>query len=439
MRDRTERLFTSGNRPSALSAIFIGLGLFAGSCNSSTSSTSEASAAEYGSDTVQTAVGSLILPAPYATESVENRSELVGWPDGETPDAPPGFTVTRFADDLQHPRWSYVAPNNDIFVSESDDDGGANRITLLRDTDGDGQVDMQETFIDGLNQPFGMLVVGNTFYVANTDGLYKFPYEEGQTSIDKDLGEKIVSLPAGGYNHHWTRNVITNEAKDKLYIAVGSASNVGEYGMEEEERRANILVTDLDGNNEIIYASGLRNPVGIDWNPANGQLWAAVNERDKLGNNLVPDYITSVQKGGFYGWPYSYYGQIVDPRRAGEAPGLVERAIIPDVSVGPHTASLGLVFYDAEQFPAQYRNGAFVGQHGSWNRANLSGYKVVFVPFENGKPTGEPQDFLTGFMADESDSEVYGRPVCVAITPQGDLLVNDDDGNVIWKVSYTGE
>ncbi|MGB3181015.1 MAG: sorbosone dehydrogenase family protein [Cyclobacteriaceae bacterium] len=400
---------------------------------------SEQTPREFEADTVQTAVGQLVMPVPYATESVTNRTSMEDWPDGDIPDAPAGFTVSKFAEDLEHPRWTYVAPNNDIFVSESDDDGGANRITLLRDTNGDGEADMRETFMEDLNQPFGMLVVGNTFYVANTDGLYKFPYEEGQTSMDVNSGEKIVTLPAGGYNHHWTRNVITNDAQDKLYIAVGSASNVGEYGMQEEVRRANILVTDLDGNNEKVYASGLRNPVGIDWNPANGELWAAVNERDKLGNNLVPDYITSVKEDGFYGWPYSYFGQLEDPRRKGEAPQLVQQAIVPDVAVGSHTASLGLAFYDADKFPARYRNGAFVGQHGSWNRANLSGYKVVFVPFENGKPTGKAEDFLTGFVADESDSEVYGRPVCVAVAPNGDLLVNDDDGNVIWKVSYTGK
>jgi glucose/arabinose dehydrogenase len=352
------------------------------------------------------------------------------------PVAPEGFTVTKFADGFENPRWTYFGPNGDMFVAESNTRNSANRITILRDENNDGKFELRETFIDNLNQPFGMLAIGNHFYVANTDGLYKYPYQTGQTSLDASEGKKIVDLPAGGYNHHWTRNIITNDAKDKIYISVGSASNVGEYGMEEEIRRANILVVDLNGENEIIYASGLRNPVGMDWNPVNGELWTAVNERDKLGDNLVPDYATSVKKDGFYGWPYAYYGPIVDPRRKGEAPELVEKTIVPDVSVGPHTASLGFTFYDADSFPAKYQNGAFVGQHGSWNRSVLSGYAVVFIPFENGKPTGKPQDFLTGFMADDSETDVYGRPVCVAVTPNGDLLVNDDSGNVIWKVSY---
>lgn len=387
-------------------------------------------------DTVQTAIGELILPKPYATESVRNVNNLIEWPDDKKPVAPEGFTVTKFADGFDNPRWTYIAPNGDMFVAESNTRESADRITILRDKDNDGTIELRETFIDGLNQPFGMLVVGNHFYVANTDGLYKYPYETGQTSLSNSQGEKIVDLPAGGYNHHWTRNIITNDAKDKIYISVGSASNVGEYGMEEEIRRANILEVDLNGENEKVYASGLRNPVGMDWNPANGELWTAVNERDKLGDNLVPDYVTSVKEGGFYGWPYAYYGAIEDPRLEGEAPELVEKTIVPDVSVGPHTASLGFTFYDAESFPVKYQNGAFVGQHGSWNRSKLSGYAVVFIPFENGKPTGKPQDFLTGFIADNSDTDVYGRPVCVAVTPNGDLLVNDDSGNTIWKVSY---
>ena len=279
-----------------------------------------------------------------------------------------------------------------------------------------------------------MLIINDTFYVANTDGLYSFPYNEGDTSL-KGEGTKIVELSASGYNNHWTRNIITNKAKDKIYISVGSASNVGEQGMEKEERRATILEVNLDGSGEITYASGLRNPVGMDWNPVTGELWTAVNERDKLGNNLVPDYITSVKKGGWYGWPYSYYGQINDPRWKDEPhQDLVDKAIMPDVPVGNHTASLGLTFYTADQFPETYKNGAFVGQHGSWNRAEFSGYKVLYVPFNNGKPQ-KPQDFLTGFIASEEDSTVYGRPVCVAVAPDGSLLVNDDDAGIIWKVS----
>lgn len=386
-------------------------------------------------ETVMTAIGELKLPAPYATESVRNSNSMVDWPENTMPTVPEGFTVTKYADGFDYPRWSYYSPNGDLFVSESNTRDSKGKITILRDKNNDGKFEVRETFLDGLNQPFGMLVIGKNFYIGNTDGLYKYPYDAGQTSLNDVEGAKIVELPAGGYNNHWTRNIITNKAQDKIYISVGSASNVGEHGMEEEKRRANILVVNLDGSNEQIYASGLRNPVGMDWNPANGELWTAVNERDKLGDNLVPDYATSVKEGGFYGWPYSYFGQIEDPRLKGKAPEMVEKAIIPDVSLGPHTASLGFAFYDGITFPEKYKNGAFVGQHGSWNRAVLSGYKVVFIPFANGKPQ-QPEDFLTGFIADKNGNDVYGRPVGVTVTPQGDLLVNDDSGKTLWKVSY---
>lgn len=386
-------------------------------------------------DTVMTAIGELILPAPYATKSVANSNSMEDWPDNIMPQAPEGFTVTKYADGFDNPRWSYYAPNGDLFVSEASTGKSKGKITLLRDTNNDGKFEVRETFLEGLNQPFGMLVVGNSFYVGNTDGLYKYPYKEGQTSLKDVEGTKIVELPAGGYNNHWTRNIITNAAKDKIYISVGSSSNVAEHGMKEEVRRANILEVDLDGKNEKIYASGLRNPVGMDWNPATGDLWTSVNERDELGDNLVPDYATSVREGGFYGWPYSYFGQIEDPRMEGKGQDWVKKAIVPDVPLGPHTASLGFTFYDATTFPEKYQNGAFVGQHGSWNRSLLSGYKVSFIPFENGKPK-QPEDFLTGFIADKNGNDVYGRPVAVTVTPQGDLLVNDDAGNTLWKVSY---
>lgn len=389
-------------------------------------------------DTVKTAIGELILPAPYATESVSNSNSMVDWPENTVPQAPEGFTVIKYADGFDNPRWSYFAPNGDLFVSEASTGKKSGKITLLRNRNKDGEFEVRETFLEDLNQPFGMLIIGDYFYVANTDGLYKYPYKTHQTSLKKDDGQKIVDLPAGGYNNHWTRNIITNKAQDKIYISVGSASNVGEHGVEEEKRRANILVVDLDGSNEEIYASGLRNPVGMDWNPVTGDLWTAVNERDELGDDLVPDYATSVKKGGFYGWPYSYYGQIEDPRWKGEAPDMVKQAIVPDVSLGPHTASLGFTFYDANTFPEKYKNGAFVGQHGSWNRSTLSGYKVAFIPFEEGKPKA-PEDFLKGFIADNEASEVYGRPVAVTVTPQGDLLVNDDSGNTLWKVSYNNK
>jgi len=248
-------------------------------------------------------------------------------------------------------------------------------------------------------------------------------------------GTKILDLPAGGYNNHWTRNIITNPEGTKIYISVGSGSNVGENGMDKEVRRAAILEINPDGSDEKIYADGIRNPVGMDWNPINKELWTAVNERDDLGDDLVPDYITSVKKGGFYGWPYSYFGNILDPRMKGERKDLAAKAIVPDVSVGAHTASLGFTFYTKNAFPAKYKNGAFVGQHGSWNRAKISGYKVVFVPFANGKPSGKPEDFLTGFVANEAKAEVYGRPVAVTVMHDGSLLVNDDSGNTIWKVT----
>ena len=385
-------------------------------------------------DVVKTAIGKLTLVPPFSSESVEKESKVIGWPEGKTPKAPEGFKVTRFADGFQHPRCTYIAPNNDIFVVEANTKNSADRISILRDTDEDGIPEERGIFMENLNQPYGMLILDGYFYVANTDGLYRYPYEPGQMKIEAE-GEKIVNLPAGGYNNHWTRNLLAGKNGDKIYISVGSASNVGEYGMDREVRRANILEVNPDGSGERVFAAGLRNPVGMDWNPVTGDLWTAVNERDKIGNNLVPDYITSVQEGGWYGWPYSYFGQIQDPRWA-EDPHteLVEKAIVPDVSVGPHTASLGLEFYTHGQFPEKYKNGAFVGQHGSWNRAEFSGYKVLFVPFVNGKPQ-QPEDFLTGFIANEEESTVYGRPVCVTTLPDGSLLVNDDDANIIWKVS----
>lgn len=403
-------------------------------CSSKVVSQQKKEASESQADTVQTAIGPLVLPPPYSSESVRNESKMVDWPEGITPTAPQGFEVTRFASDLDNPRYSYVGPNGDLFVAESNTKGSADRITIFQDTNQDGDYETREVFLENLNQPYGMLIIDNTFYVANTDGLYRYPYEEGQQKIDAE-GEKILDLPAGGYNNHWTRNLIANDDESKIYVSVGSASNVGEYGMDEEVRRANILEINPDGTGEVIFASGLRNPVGMDWNPESGELWTAVNERDKIGDNLVPDYVTSVKRNGFYGWPYSYFGQIPDPRMEGRGEDLIEQAIIPDVPVGNHTASLGLAFYKSDQFPEKYQNGAFVGQHGSWNRAVLSGYKVLFIPFENGKPSGEPEDFLSGFIADREKSEVYGRPVGVTILPDGSLLVNDDSGNTLWKVS----
>ncbi|MBW3544506.1 MAG: sorbosone dehydrogenase family protein [Bacteroidetes bacterium] len=375
------------------------------------------------------------LPQPNNNASVKNKSKVIGWPDGSSPQAPAGFTVSKFAEGLKHPRNIYVAPNGDIFVAESDDEEkSANRITLLRDANKDGRPDLQKVFMTGLKQPYGMLVLNNYFYVANTDGLMRYPYKTGQTELSAK-GEKILQLPAGGYNHHWTRNLIANADGSKLYVSVGSASNNGEYGMEEEERRANILEINPDGSGERIYAAGLRNPVGMAWEPTQQVLWTAVNERDEIGDNLVPDYITSVQEGGFYGWPYAYFGPQEDPRMKGQKPDLVAKTLVPDVAVGAHTASLGLAFYNQQAFPEKYHNGAFIGQHGSWNRTALNGYRVLFVPFRNGKPAGPPEDFLTGLVADLAKSEVYGRPVSVAILPDGAMLLSDDDSNTLWRIS----
>jgi glucose/arabinose dehydrogenase len=372
------------------------------------------------------------LPPPFATKSVRNNSEVIDWPQGKMPVAPAGFVVTKFADKLEKPRWIYVADNGDVFIAES----RAGRILLFKDNNKDGVPESQSVFLDNLNRPLGMLIIGNKFYVANTDGLMEYPYTAGAESITAK-GKKLVSLPAGGYNNHWTRNIITNAKKDKIYITVGSGSNVAEHGIDNEIRRANILEVNLDGSAERIYASGLRNPVGMDWAPGTQTLWTAVNERDELGDDLVPDYATGVKEGGFYGWPYSYFGQHEDPRiKNKQRPDLVKKAIVPDVDLGAHTASLGLVFYKGKSFPEKYHRGAFIGQHGSWNRSQLSGYKVVFVPFNNGKPAGDMEDFLTGFIANADKSEVYGRPVGVAELADGSLLVADDGSNTIWRISY---
>ena len=377
----------------------------------------------------------LKLPEPYATKSVVNNSQVVGWKDGKKPIAPAGFSVKKFAEGFQNPRWIYVAPNGDVFISEASSNARtANKIVILKDENKDGTYEVRENFLTGLNRPFGMLVMGNYFYVANTDALIRYPYTPGEKLI-KAAAEKILDLPAGGYNNHWTRNIIATADGKKILVSVGSGSNVGENGMDKEVRRATILEVDPNGKGERIIATGLRNPVGMDYAPGTNTLWTAVNERDELGDDLVPDYITSVKEGGFYGWPYSYFGQHEDPRLRGQRPDLVKKAIVPDIPVGSHTASLGLVFYNAKAFPEKYRNGVFVAQHGSWNRSVLSGYKVLFIPFKNGKASGQPEDFLTGFIDDASKSKVYGRPVCVAVLPDGSLLVSDDASNTLWQIT----
>ena len=409
-------------------------------------------------DTVATASQEVNLPAPYATKSSTVYCDVIGWPADKTPVVPAGFTVTAYANDFVNPRNVYQAPNGDVFVVESNTEAkgttkaevlingkgksqrlgtSANRVTLLRDTNKDGIPDQRSTYLAGLNQPYGVLILGNNFYVANTDGLWRYSYNASDT-IMKASGKKIVDLPAGGYNNHWTRNIIANKDNTKIFIAVGSGSNVAEHGMNNEFRRANVLQINPDGSGEQVYASGLRNPAGITIQPSTGVLYSVVNERDELGDDLVPDYFTSVKQGGFYGWPYSYFGQHEDPRmKDQQKPDMVAKAIVPDVALEPHVAALGVHFYDGSKFPAKYKDGAFIGEHGSWNRSALSGYKIVFVPFTNNKP-GKPEDFMTGFIADEKDHKVYGRPVNVLALQDGSLLVADDSGNTVWRVSYKG-
>lgn len=387
-----------------------------------------------------------------------NIAPAKGWPADAKPVAPHGFTVSAYASGLDHPRWLYVLPNGDVLVAETDaparpDDmkgvkgfvmkevmkragsgvrPSANRITLLRGLNADGAAAMKTVFLSNLHSPFGMALVGNSLYVADTDAIRRFPYKAGQTAINEG-GAKLVDLPAGPFNHHWTKNILASQDGKFLYATVGSNSNVGEHGMDQEESRACILQVDLYTGKSRLYASGLRNPNGMDWQPSSGQLWTVVNERDELGNDLVPDYLTSVKEGGFFGWPYSYYGQHVDERVKEKRSDLVAKAIIPDYALGAHTAPLGLVFYKGKHFPAEYAGGAFIGLHGSWNRTPLSGYKVVFVPFVEGKPSGLPKDFLTGFLSE--DGNAYGRPVGVAVDKTGALLVADDVGNVVWRVA----
>ena len=398
------------------------------------------------------------LPEPNKTlVPTVNIAPAIGWPEGAKPIAANGTQVAAFAEHLDHPRWLYVLPNGDVLVAETaappkPEDGNGirgwvmkkvmgragstvpspNRITLLRDKDHDGIAETRTVFLENLNSPFGMTLVGKNLYVANTDRLLRFHYETGDTAI-KSQPVKVVDLPGGPLNHHWTKNVIASKDGSKLYVTVGSNSNVAEYGMDKEEGRAAIWEVDRATGQHRIFASGLRNPNGMAWEPHSGALWTAVNERDEIGGDLVPDYITSVKDGGFYGWPFSYYGQHVDIRVEPQNPDLVAKAITPDYALGPHTASLGLTFAENSKLPVPFTQGAFIGQHGSWNRKPRSGYKVIFVPFNTGKPAGKPVDVLTGFLNDKE--QAMGRPVGVVIDQQGDLLVADDVGNKVWRVS----
>ena len=384
-------------------------------------------------------------------------ADAVGWSQGETPTAAPGLRVQAFASGLDHPRWLYRLPNGDILVAESNappkpegkSEGvrgwfmglfmkkagagvpSANRITLLRDADGDGVAELKTPFLENLMSPFGMVLVGDRFYVATADAVVVFPYETGQTRITA-AAVKVVDLPAQR-NHHWTKSLVASADGSRLYVGVGSNSNVGENGLEEETDRAAILEIDPATGTRRVYASGLRNPVGLAWNPESGKLWVSVNERDEIGPDLVPDYMTSVTPGAFYGWPWSYYGAHVDERVEPARPDMVARAIRPDYALGSHTASLGLTFGEGTLMPLAMRNGAYVGQHGSWNRNPRNGYQVIFVPFTGGMPSGAPLPVLTGFL--NAEGEARGRPVGVQFDARGALLIADDVGNVIWRVS----
>lgn len=423
---------------------FIGIAISIAAC-------SQHKTTDYSKTSIATSVGTIELPAPYATKSTTVYCNVIGW-DNKTPIAPAGFKVNLYGDNLTNPRNIYVSRSGDVFVSEANTEVGVvkrigaaiigvskseylgkskNDIILFREVNGVPK--NMGVFLSGLNQPYGMLVWRNWFYVACTDGLWAYPYHAGDTRIT-GAGKKVVTLPAGGYNNHWTRNIVVSGDSAHIYISVGSGSNEGEHGMENEVRRADILQIKPDGSNERVYASGLRNPAGLAINPFNYEVWAAVNERDDLGDELVPDYLTSVKDSAFYGWPYAYFGNHEDPNHKGERPDMVQKSVVPDVSLGAHTASLGLCFYTPKVFPLKYWRGAFVTQHGSWNSSKLVGYKVLFVPFNHGKP-GKPEDFLTGFIADADKHEVHGRPVGVAVAHDGSLLIADDTSNKIWKVS----
>ena len=391
-----------------------------------------------------------------------NIAPAKGWPQGGMPTAMAGMAVTLFASGLDHPRWVYVLPNGDVLVAESNAPPkpdseksikgavmklvmgragagvpSANRITLLRDRDGDGVAEVRTVFLENLMSPFGMALIGNDFYVANADAVVKFPYQPDATGITA-AASKVVDLPGGPINHHWTKNLIASPNGSKLYVTVGSNSNVGERGMAAEEGRAAIWEVDPKTGSHRIFASGLRNPNGMGWAPESGALWTVVNERDEIGSDLVPDYLTSVKDSAFYGWPYAYYGpKNVDQRVQPPRPDLVAKSVSPDYALGAHVAPLGMAFSNPKTMPAALANGVFVGEHGSWNRKPLSGYKVTFVPFTGGKPSGKKIDVLTGFTSPEGNA--YGRPVGVAFDKQGGLLVADDIGNVIWRLSVAGK
>jgi len=407
---------------------------------------------------INTGIGeNIVLPEPNPTKiPTVHVAKAIGWSDSAKPVAAEGTSVQAFAKTLSHPRWLYQLPNGDVLVAETNfqmqglegsikgwfakhflTKGGAignspDCITLLRDKDGDGVAETRSTFLSGLHSPFGMALIGSTFYVANADEIVSFPYKEGETTITA-TPQHVIDLPGLPLNHHWTKNILPNKDGSKLYVTVGSNSNVGENGLEIEKERAAIWEVDLASGSHRIFASGIRNPNGLAWEPTSNKLWTVVNERDEIGSDLVPDYMTSVQDGGFYGWPYSYYGQHVDVRVEPQKPDLVAKAIVPDYALGPHTASLGLSPAKGNTLGQVYAEGMFIGQHGSWNRRPYSGYKVIFVPFTGGKPSGKPMDVLTGFIDENGDAQ--GRPVGVLVDHAGGLLVADDVGNTVWRVT----
>lgn len=384
------------------------------------------------------------LPAPYATKSVVNTPNTTPFHVGASLKVATGLAVNAFAEGLDSPRNAVVLPNGDVLVAEatterkSNDPNyravGRNRILLLRDTDGDGRADLRETLIGGLNQPYGMQLIAGKLYIANANGVFWTPYILGTTRIADDAPRNwITHFDPTGYNNHWTRNLLASRDGRTLFIAVGSASNVGEFGMAKEVRRAAILAIDLSTGRERIYADGIRNPVGMALEPGTGRLWTSVNERDELGDDLVPDYIVGVQEGGFYGWPYSYWGKNPDPRLKGQRPDLVAKALTPDFAVGAHASALGISFGADTSLPARFRDGAFVARHGSWNRSTLLGYDVVFVPFRNGRAVGPMKPVLTGFT--DGPGHVHGRPRALATARDGSVLVVDDKGGRIWRIA----
>jgi len=371
------------------------------------------------------------LPPPNLAKEVNNSPRIVPEPQGTTLNLPPGFEIRTFAEgDFKLPRWMALAPNGDVFLADAEQ----GKIFILRDANHDGVSDERFTFAEGLNKPFGMAFWRDYFYVGNTDGIVRFRYKSGQSKVDGPP-EKIADLPGKGYREHWTRNLLFSPDGKKLYVTVGSESNVS---VEADPMRASIIEYNPDGTGKRTFASGTRNPIGLAWLPGTRTLWAAVQERDLMGDDLPPDYVTAIKDGGFYGWPYAYIGPNEDPRRKGERPDLVKKTITPDVLIQAHSAVLGLVFYKGKMFPKEFSGDAFVASHGSWNRSKRTGYKIIRIHFKNGKPVGGYEDFITGWMLDESKREVWGRPVGLLVLPDGSMLITDDGANKIWRVTYRG-